>query len=206
MQPSAHPLPPCSLRGRFCNPGTNIQEDSFQCHRRARHVHCVAAKVALLSSRDNSPNLVPVIIVGGAQGSASSEFLDNLAWFREHGGIVYHHNLTFGSDLQVCVGTLSARLRYVLIAHTLSHSHRLQIGFIALHAAVILQLTCTGCHAHTSCMAEACASCKLAMLAKTTSMLHWQAPKRMFMMSDKCHICSAQEHIMILFCAVCSSV
>ena len=83
-------------------------QNLLQFYRLPRHVHCVAAKVALLSSKEHSPNLVPVIIVGGAQGSASIEFLENLAWFRDHGGIVYHHNLTFGADLQVCLGTHSA--------------------------------------------------------------------------------------------------
>ncbi len=117
------------LRGRLRNPGTNIREDLFQCHRGARHVRCVAAKVALLSSRDNSPNLVPVIIVGGAQGSASDEFLDNLAWFREHGGIVYHHNLTFGADLQVCLGTHSARFYYTYCTYSVSQSQTLDWGF-----------------------------------------------------------------------------
>ena len=38
---------------------------------------------------------------GGVQDAASPEALDNIVWFREHGGIVYHHNLTFGPDLQV---------------------------------------------------------------------------------------------------------
>ena len=117
-QTSAHPSF-YSLRGRLRNPSTHIKEELLQCHRRPRHVHCVAAKVALLSSREKSPNLVPVIIVGGAQGSASNEFLDNLAWFREHGGIVYHHNLTFGADLQVCLDTHSAR--YILRCTIQSH-------------------------------------------------------------------------------------
>lgn len=60
-----------------------------------------AAKVALLSARESSPNLVPVLLFGGTQDAASPEALDNVAWFKEHGGIVYHHNLTFGPDLQV---------------------------------------------------------------------------------------------------------
>ena len=38
---------------------------------------------------------------GGTQDAASPEALDNIVWFKQHGGIVYHHNLTFGSDLQV---------------------------------------------------------------------------------------------------------
>ena len=60
-----------------------------------------AAKVALLSARDSSPNLIPVLIFGGTQDAASPEALDDIVWFKEHGGIVYHHNLTFGPDLQV---------------------------------------------------------------------------------------------------------
>ncbi|KAL3162680.1 hypothetical protein ABBQ38_008725 [Trebouxia sp. C0009 RCD-2024] len=58
------------------------------------------AKIALLSAKESSPNLVPVLIYGGVQDAASPEALDNIVWFREHGGIVYHHNLTFGPDLQ----------------------------------------------------------------------------------------------------------
>ncbi len=71
-----------------------------------------AAKVALLSARENSPNLIPVLIFGGAQESASPEALDNLVWFREHGGIVYHHNLTFGADLQVSRTTHCTMVNY----------------------------------------------------------------------------------------------
>lgn len=58
------------------------------------------AKVALLSAREHSQNLVPVLIFGGTHDAASPEARENIIWFREHGGIVYHHNLTFGSNLQ----------------------------------------------------------------------------------------------------------
>lgn len=60
-----------------------------------------AAKVALLSARKRSPNLVPVLIFGGTQNAASPEALDHIKWFKKHGGTLYHHNLTFGPDLQV---------------------------------------------------------------------------------------------------------
>lgn len=63
--------------------------------------YLAAAKVALLSARESSPNLVPVLLFGGTQDAASPKALDNIVWFKEHGGIVYHHNLTFGPDLQV---------------------------------------------------------------------------------------------------------
>ena len=74
-----------------------------------------AAKIAVLSAHDNSPNLIPVVIFGGAHGSVSSEAQENLEWFREHGGLIYHHNLTFGDDLQVSaeLQSTAARAQYV---------------------------------------------------------------------------------------------
>lgn len=59
-----------------------------------------AAKVAVLSAKEHSPNLIPVLLYGGSSGEASAAAHDNILWYREQGGIVYHHNLTFMSDLQ----------------------------------------------------------------------------------------------------------
>ena len=67
----------------------------------AKRSHVSAAKIAVLSAQDNSPNLIPVLIFGGAHGSVSSEAQENLEWFRDHGGLIFHHNLTFGDGLQV---------------------------------------------------------------------------------------------------------
>lgn len=60
-----------------------------------------AVKVALLSARDKSPNLVPVLLLGARHGPADFEAVDNIIWFQQHGGIVCHHNLSFGADMQV---------------------------------------------------------------------------------------------------------
>lgn len=60
-----------------------------------------AAKVAVLSAKEHSPNLIPVLLYGGSSGEASAAAHENILWFREQGGIVYHHNLTFMSNLQV---------------------------------------------------------------------------------------------------------
>lgn len=57
--------------------------------------------MALLSAKEHSPNLLPVLLVGNYGGSASSETEASLRWFHEYGGIVYHHNLSFIYDLQV---------------------------------------------------------------------------------------------------------
>lgn len=58
------------------------------------------AKVAVLSAKEHSPNLIPVLLYGGSSGRPSPAADANLQWYREQGGIVYHHNLTFMSDLQ----------------------------------------------------------------------------------------------------------
>lgn len=58
------------------------------------------AKVAMLSAKEHSPNLIPVLLYGDSSGEASAAAHQNIVWYREHGGIVYHHNLTFMSDLQ----------------------------------------------------------------------------------------------------------
>lgn len=60
-----------------------------------------AAKVAVLSAKEHSPNLIPVLLFGSAGSSASPEAEANMHWFHANGGIVYHHNLTFMHDLQV---------------------------------------------------------------------------------------------------------
>lgn len=59
-----------------------------------------AAKVAMLSAKEHSPNLIPVLLYGDSSGGASAAASKNILWYREQGGIVYHHNLTFMSDLQ----------------------------------------------------------------------------------------------------------
>ena len=41
------------------------------------------------------------MLYGGWGGPPDDAAQDNILWFREHGGIVYHHNLTFMPDLQV---------------------------------------------------------------------------------------------------------
>lgn len=62
---------------------------------------CVsAAKVAVLSAKEHSPNLIPVLIYGGSSGEPSAAAHENILWYRQQGGIVYHHNLTFMSELQ----------------------------------------------------------------------------------------------------------
>ena len=66
-----------------------------------------AAKVAVLSAKEHSPNLIPVLLYGGSSGVPSLTGEANIHWFREQGGIVYHHNLTFMSDLQVRMGLSS---------------------------------------------------------------------------------------------------
>ncbi|KAL0017739.1 hypothetical protein WJX77_009495 [Trebouxia sp. C0004] len=58
------------------------------------------AKVAVLSAKEHSPNLIPVLLYGGSSGVPSLTGEANIHWYREQGGIVYHHNLTFMSDLQ----------------------------------------------------------------------------------------------------------
>ena len=63
--------------------------------------HVCAAKVAVLSAQEHSPNLVPVMLYGGWSGLPGADAQDNILWFREHGGIIYHHNLTFMPDLLV---------------------------------------------------------------------------------------------------------
>ena len=63
-----------------------------------------AAKVAVLSAKEHSPNLIPVLLYGGSTGVPSLTGQANIHWFREQGGIVYHHNLTFMSDLQARIG------------------------------------------------------------------------------------------------------
>ena len=65
-----------------------------------------AAKVAVLSAKEHSPNLIPVLLYGGSSGVPSLTGEANIHWFREQGGIVYHHNLTFMSDLQVRMGCI----------------------------------------------------------------------------------------------------
>jgi len=77
----------------------------------------IAVKVALLSARDKSPNLIPVILLGEAHGSANAATQSNIDWFREHGGIVYRHNLTFRADIQVWP---SALLTCMCIHHHLT--------------------------------------------------------------------------------------
>ena len=64
-------------------------------------LHLLAAKVAVLSAKEHSPNLIPILLYGGSSGEASAAAQENILWFREQGGIVYHHNLTFMSNLQV---------------------------------------------------------------------------------------------------------
>ena len=66
-----------------------------------------AAKVAVLSAKEHSPNLIPVLLYGGSSGVPSLTGEANIHWYREQGGIVYHHNLTFMSDLQVRIGVPS---------------------------------------------------------------------------------------------------
>ena len=61
----------------------------------------LAAKVAVLSAKEHSPNLIPVLLYGGSSGEASAAAHENILWYREQGGIVYHHNLTFMPDLKV---------------------------------------------------------------------------------------------------------
>lgn len=60
----------------------------------------LAAKVAVLSAKEHSPNLIPVLLYGGSSGEASAAAHENILWYREQGGIVYHHNLTFMPDLK----------------------------------------------------------------------------------------------------------
>lgn len=72
--------------------------------------HLLAAKVAVLSAKEQSPNLIPVLLYGGSSGEASAAAHENILWFRDQGGIVYHHNLTFMSNLQV--SKLAARHAY----------------------------------------------------------------------------------------------
>ena len=55
----------------------------------------------MLSAKEHSPNLIPVLLYGGASGDASAAAHENILWYREQGGIVYHHNLTFMADLEV---------------------------------------------------------------------------------------------------------
>jgi len=66
-----------------------------------------AAKVAVLSAKEHSPNLIPVLLYGGSSGVPSLTGEANIHWYREQGCIVYHHNLTFMSDLQVRIGVPS---------------------------------------------------------------------------------------------------
>ena len=55
-----------------------------------------------MSAKEKSPNLIPVLLYGGSSGLPSPAAEANLQWYREAGGIVYPHNLTFISELQVC--------------------------------------------------------------------------------------------------------
>ena len=66
-----------------------------------------AAKVAVLSAKEHSPNLIPVLLYGGSSGVPSPTGEANIHWYREQGGIVYHHNLTFMSDRQARIGLSS---------------------------------------------------------------------------------------------------
>lgn len=67
----------------------------------------------MLSAKEHSPNLIPVLLYGDSSGEASAAAHQNIVWYREHGGIVYHHNLTFMSDLQA--SKLAARLAHTVI-------------------------------------------------------------------------------------------
>ncbi len=49
-----------------------------------------AAKVAVLSAKEHSPNLIPVLLYGGSSGVPSPTGEANIHWYREQGGIVYH--------------------------------------------------------------------------------------------------------------------
>ena len=69
--------------------------------RRHQQSRPFAAKVAVLSAKERSPNLIPVLLYGGSSGDPSPAAEANLQWYREAGGIVYPHNLTFMSELQV---------------------------------------------------------------------------------------------------------
>lgn len=60
-----------------------------------------AAKVAVLSAQEHSPNLMPVMLYGGWSGPPDDAARKNIVWFREQGEIVYSHNLTSMPDLQV---------------------------------------------------------------------------------------------------------
>ena len=41
------------------------------------------------------------MLYGGWSGPPDDAAHKNIVWFRQQGGIVYHHNLTFMPDLQV---------------------------------------------------------------------------------------------------------
>ena len=61
---------------------------------------CAAVKVAVLSAKQSSPNLVPVLLFANSTTPDPPELQSNLQWFKRR-GIVYHHSLTFASDMQV---------------------------------------------------------------------------------------------------------
>lgn len=76
----------------------------------------VAVKVAVLSARDHSPNLIPVILVGEVHGSADPAALGSIDWLQEHGGIVYRHNLSFRADIQVWSSGLLHCIQHLLFS------------------------------------------------------------------------------------------
>ncbi len=88
-----------------------------------------AAKVAVLSAKEHSPNLIPVLLYGGSSGVPSLTGEANILWFREQGGIVYHHNLTFMSDLQARIGLSSC----CHLASSLTSMQILQFGCWCCH-------------------------------------------------------------------------
>ena len=76
----------------------------------------------MLSAKEHSPNLIPVLLYGGSSGEPSAAAHKNILWYREQGGIVYHHNLTFMSELQVSKFTIYLWLAYASIAQNLQCS------------------------------------------------------------------------------------
>lgn len=60
-----------------------------------------AARVAVLSAKEHSPNLLPVLLLSSSGSSSSPALEAHLQWLQDNGVIVYRHNLTFMHDLQV---------------------------------------------------------------------------------------------------------
>lgn len=95
-----------------------------------------AVKIALLSAKEHSPNLLPILLVGNYGGIASPSSEADLLWFQRNGGIVYHHNLSFINDLQV-IHQLATEVSFLHIPHTISS--RLDCANCATHHIVWLK-------------------------------------------------------------------